>query len=111
MPATDDWMPARLIPTAGIRGEEEQERRATSALLAVMTAVPDFARAVLAHMGAPRGRVRSFCEVPLKGESSNSRPDGAIVIEWGKKKWSCLVEVKTANNPLRDEQMGRYIDL
>src|SRR5687768_13710284 len=111
MPVTENWMPARLIPTAGIRGEEEQERRATSALLAVMTAVPDFARAVLAYMGAPAGRVKSFCEVPLKGESSNSRPDGALVVERGKTRWSCLVEVKTGNNELRDEQMGRYVDL
>ena len=32
------WHEARLIPTSGINGAEEQERRATSALLAVMTA-------------------------------------------------------------------------
>lgn len=108
---TDNWTPARLIPTAGIRGEEEQERRATSALLAVMTAVPDFAKAMLAYMCAPAGRVQSFCEVPLKGQSSNSRPDGAVVVERGKTRWSCLVEVKTGNNDLRDEQMGRYVDL
>ena len=111
MPVTENWMPARLIPTAGIRGEEEQERRATSALLAVMTVVPDFARAVLGHMRAPAGRVQSFCEVPLKGESSNSRPDGAILVERGKTSWSCLVEVKTGKSELRDEQMGRYVDL
>ena len=30
------WHEARLIPTSGISGAEEQERRATSALLAVM---------------------------------------------------------------------------
>jgi hypothetical protein len=56
-------MPARLIPTAGIRGEKEQEMRATSALLAVMTVVPDFARALLRHMKAPAGEVTTFCEV------------------------------------------------
>ncbi len=52
---TGDWHPARLIPTAGIRGQEEQERRATSSLLAVMYAVPEFGRAVLSELGAPRG--------------------------------------------------------
>jgi hypothetical protein len=64
MSDSQKWLPARLIPTAGIRGQEEQERRATSAQLAVMTAVPEFARAVLGHMGAPKGAVSSFCEVP-----------------------------------------------
>jgi hypothetical protein len=33
------WQQARLIPTSGINGAQEQERRATSALLAVMSAV------------------------------------------------------------------------
>lgn len=28
----DSWHPARLIPTTGIRGQEEQEKRATSCL-------------------------------------------------------------------------------
>lgn len=36
--AEQPWHEARLIPTSGINGAEEQERRATSALLAVMAA-------------------------------------------------------------------------
>jgi hypothetical protein len=112
MPEQEKWIPARLIPTAGIRGQEEQERRATSALLAVMTAVPEFARAVLGHMGAPRGGVSSFCEVPLKTANGHSnRPDGAVVVERGKTRWASLVEVKTGKAELRTEQMAGYIDL
>jgi hypothetical protein len=112
MPESEKWMPARLIPTAGIRGQEEQERRATSALLAVMTAVPGFARAVLGHMGAPKGALTAFCEVPLKTvDGKSNRPDGTIVVERGKTRWSCLVEVKTAKADLRTDQMGGYIDL
>ena len=42
----DTWLAARLIPTSGINGVEEQERRATSALLAVMSAVREFGRAL-----------------------------------------------------------------
>src|SRR4051794_30104769 len=38
----EGWRPARLISVAGIRGQDEQEQRATSSLLAVMQAVPDF---------------------------------------------------------------------
>lgn len=53
------WRQARLIPTTGIGGQDEQEQRATSALLAVMGAVPQFGRAVLDHVGAPAGRILS----------------------------------------------------
>ncbi len=42
--AEDTWLAARLIPTSGINGADEQERRATSALLAVMSAVREFGR-------------------------------------------------------------------
>ncbi len=44
--AEDAWHEARLIPTSGISGAEEQERRATSAVLAVMTSVREFGRAL-----------------------------------------------------------------
>ena len=47
------WHEARLIPTSGISGAEEQERRATSALLAVMGAVRDFGRVLTQPRGAP----------------------------------------------------------
>ena len=40
--AEESWHEARLIPTSGINGAEEQERRATSALLAVLSAVIGF---------------------------------------------------------------------
>ena len=50
-----DWVPARLIPAAGIRGQEEQETRATSALLAVLPAVPDFGQALARGHGRAEG--------------------------------------------------------
>jgi hypothetical protein len=53
----EGWHPARLIPAIGIRGQEEQEKRATSSLLAVMRAVPEFGYALLGPLGAPKGRV------------------------------------------------------
>ena len=43
----DGWRPSRLIPTTGIGGQDEQEQRATSSLLAVMSSVPQFGRALL----------------------------------------------------------------
>ena len=111
MPETK-WHPARLIPTAGIRGQEEQERRATSSLLAVMYAVPEFGRAVLSELGAPRGRISTFAEVQLKdADGKLSIPDGAIVVERGQTLWRCLLEVKTSGAPLKTEQVNRYLDM
>jgi hypothetical protein len=108
----DSWQPARLIPVAGIRGQEEQERRATSALLAVMGAVPEFGRALVSDLGAPKGRLTAFAEIQLKdGEGAVSIPDGAIVVERGSTRWRALVEVKTGSAALKSEQVGRYLDL
>jgi hypothetical protein len=107
-----DWSPARLIPTAGIRGQAEQESRATSALLAVLSAVPSFAQRFLQIMEAPGGRVRTFTEVRLKGPDGKTHiPDGAIVVERGARRWSCLLEVKTATARLEMDQVHRYLDM
>ena len=108
----DSWQPARLIPVAGIRGQEEQERRATSALLAVMAAVPEFGRALLGGVGAPKGRIGTFVEIQLKdADGKLSIPDGAIVVERGTTRWRCLVEVKTGSASLQTEQVSRYLEM
>jgi hypothetical protein len=52
----EKWHQARLIPTSGISGAEEQERRGTSALLAVLTSVREFGRAITGPLGAPTGQ-------------------------------------------------------
>lgn len=110
---TDGWHPARLIPTAGIRGQEEQERRATSCLLAVMHAVPEFGHALLKELGAPRSTtIETFAEVRFKDNAGKTViPDGAIVCERAGRRWTCLVEVKTAKAALREEQVGAYLDI
>jgi hypothetical protein len=110
--AQEKWQPARLIPVAGIRGQEEQERRATSALLAVMGAVPQFGHALLGGLGAPKGRISTFAEVQFKDvDGKVAIPDGAIVIERGKTRWRALVEVKTGSAALTTEQVSHYLDL
>ncbi|MCW3048217.1 MAG: stress response protein [Solirubrobacterales bacterium] len=110
---TTEWRPARLIPTAGIRGQEEQERRATSSLLAVMRAVPEFGHALLKELGAPKSPViDTFAEVRFKdADGKTVIPDGAIVCKRGQKTWTCLVEVKTGGAPLRPEQVASYLDV
>lgn len=109
------WQRARLISAAGIRGTQEQEMRATSALLAVMHGVPEFGSAILRLAGGPRGvrRVDTYSEIRLKGKSGNDlRPDGAAVIRVprvGRKSW--LIEVKTGTNELDAAQLEAYLEL
>jgi hypothetical protein len=108
----DDWPVARLIPISSASGIEAQERRAASALLAVLTAVDEFGRALLRPLGAPNGKISAFIEVPMRLEDDRLvRPDGLIVVSRGSRSWSALVEVKTARNKLEPAQVEAYIDL
>jgi hypothetical protein len=110
--AGDNWHRARLIPVAGIRGQEEQERRAASALLAVIGAVPDFSHALLGPLGAPRAGSATYSEVQLKDQDGKtSIPDGAILVDRGRKSWRALVEMKTGRAELTSEQVNRYLDM
>ena len=107
----ETWQAARLIPTSGITGAEEQERRGTSALLAVMSAVHEFGRAVTQQLGAPAGNLETYIEVPFKLGERKVFPDGLIRVTRGKKQWVALVEVKTGANQLRAEQVESYLDV
>lgn len=107
----ETWHEARLIPTSGISGTQEQERRATSALLAVMTSVREFGRAIVGPLGAPAGQVRTYIEVPFDVEGKRVFPDGLIRVSRGSKSWTCLVEVKTGTNELEVAQLEAYLDV
>lgn len=111
----DGWSVARLIPTAGIKGPREQEERATSALLSVMRAVPEFGREILGELGAPKGKrtkIDTYLEVPFEDASGNTvRPDGVIVADSGHRRWVALVEVKTGTNQTNPEQVVKYLDV
>lgn len=107
----EKWHQARLIPTSGINGAEEQERRATSALLAVMASVREFGRALTKQLGAPAGTVETFIEVPFELGERRLYPDGLIRVSRGKRQWTALVEVKTGNNDLEREQLENYLDI
>jgi hypothetical protein len=109
--ARDSWTPARLIPAGKMR-EEEQETRATSSLLSVMPVVPEFGHGLLAEIGAPRGQISTFTEIRLKdGDGRTHIPDGAILVERGKTRWACLVEVKTGRSSLEANQVERYLGM
>src|SRR5262249_29254877 len=109
--AEDHWQSARLIPTSGISGPEEAERRATSALLAVITAVKEFGSAVIRPLGAPAGPIEAYIEVPFKLDHRTGSPDGVIQTSRAGEVWTALVEVKTGTMPLRKDQVEAYLDV
>lgn len=113
IPAADgnDWQPARLFPVAGIGSGEEQERRATSALLAVMSTVREFGAALTTRCGAPRGTLATFIEVPFGQDEEAYRPDGVLRVTRGQKTWTALVEVKTSTGKLEAPQIDSYIEI
>lgn len=109
--AEESWHAARLIPTSGISGADEQERRATSALLAVLPAVRELGRSLLAPLGAPAGTIETYIEVPFQLGERRVYPDGLIRVSRGKRTWTSLVEVKTGSNQLEAEQLECYLDV
>ena len=111
-PDTPSWESARLIPVSGIRNAEEQERRATSALLAVLSAVDELGLALARPYGAPKGRLQAYIEVPFElADGRSARPDGLIQTTRGKRSWTALIEVKTGSNELDRDQIETYLDL
>ena len=106
-----EWERARLFSVSGIGGADEKERRASSALLAVIQSVREFGRAITAPMGAPVGRLSSFIEVPFADGEKELRPDGLIRVTSGQRTWTALVEVKTGRHDLLPGQIESYLDL
>ncbi len=106
------WPVARLIPITSSTGVEAKERNAASALLAVLSHVDEFGRALLKPLGAPAGKIEAFVETPFKVDGGKTiRPDGLIGVTRGGKTWWALVECKIADQALTVEQMESYLDL
>lgn len=107
----DSWDQARLIPTSGIDGADEQERRAASALLAVIGGVREFGRALLEPLGAPVGLVEAFIEVSFGLGGRKFFPDGLIRVRSGEQTWTALIEVRTGAAGLSDQQLQPLLDV
>jgi hypothetical protein len=110
----ENWQPARLIPTSGITGADEAERRATSALLAVMASVREFGLAMTKPLGANAGSLATFIEVPFRTGPDSSVtviPDGLLRTTRAAKSWTALVEVKTGTSHLDRGQIEAYLDV
>ena len=79
----ETWQRARLMPVTGIGGPDEEERRGTSVLLAVLGAVREYGKAITTKMGAVLGRegqgldpryvIETFIDLPRRGEDERVR--------------------------------------
>ena len=108
------WQQARLIPTSGITGTDEAERRATSALLSVIGSVKEFGVAMTKPLGAPTGPIEAFIEVPFKTGPDGDQtviPDGLLRCGRANRTWTALVEVKTGSSQLEKGQIESYLDV
>ncbi len=102
----------RLFPSHHIKSDREAELRATASLLAVVCSVSEFGRAIVSIAGGPKGKIRSYAEVPFKTQNGTKfceeRPDGILRSTFGKKDWTAFVEVKVGNNFIEQEQFLCY---
>ena len=105
---------ARLFPVIAETGKEQ---RASSIFLSVLSAIPQFAAALLEQLDQRIGKrtsVDTFTEVVFKTEvekGRGGRPDGLIRVTTGSRVWTCLVESKVGNNALQLDQLERYLRL
>lgn len=107
----DSWKAARLFPVVGIGGADEQERRATSALLSVLMGVKEFGRAVTGRLGAPAGLLETYLEVPFTLGEATVIPDGVLRVARAGRTWTALLEVKTGSSLLSRPQVESYIEV
>lgn len=105
------WQPARLFSVSGVGVGEEQEKRATSILMATMMAVRDFGRALVSRFGGPAGTIETYLEVPFTLDERTVIPDAVIRVARAGRVWTALLETKTGASPLRADQVDRYLDL
>tara|TARA_B100000405_G_scaffold260532_1_gene195957 strand:+ start:488 stop:1909 length:1422 start_codon:yes stop_codon:yes gene_type:complete len=105
---------ARLFPVISETGKEQ---RASSIFLSVLSAVPQFAHAILSPLGqriGARTQIDTYSEVVLKNDAASSkgnRPDGLIVLKTGQRVWTCLIEAKVGKSDLQSDQVERYLKL
>ena len=104
---------ARLIP---VIADNRKEQRVASVFLATLSAVPDFADALMKSISIRMGKrsiINSFTEVVFLQQSGaiKDRPDGLLEHRNGKSTWSALIEAKIGKAKIDTDQVQRYIQL
>ena len=102
---------ARLFPVVA---DTSRENRLTSIFLALLPQIPALAETLLETVGVrvtKRTKIETWTEVvPTGAENLDKRPDGLIVVHTAKGTWTALVEAKTKNNLLKEEQITKYVE-
>lgn len=112
--------PARLIPVVA---DTSREQRAASILLAALRSVHEFRQSMLRSLGVRVGnrtRLEAWTEVTLKNDQpkghgkrpkeTNDRPDGLILVDTSRQRWSALIEAKIGNAEVGEEQLRHYLE-
>ncbi|WP_265528646.1 hypothetical protein [Sphingomicrobium marinum] len=105
---------ARLFP---VLADTSKEGRSTSILLASMVVVRELSERLLGSVGQRIGstaRIHTYTEIEFEcapREKNLGRPDGLIVVDVGKRRWTALLEAKVGNAEIGAEQVGRYLEL
>ena len=103
----------RLFP---VLADTSREGRTLSIFLACLCAVDEFGKALLASIGhrlGTRSRLEAFTEVVFKSgpDQKKVRPDGLVIVNTGKRRWSALVEAKIGKNEITHNQIDLYAQL
>ena len=99
---------ARLFP---VLSDTSKEGRTTSIVLACMAKIDEFGDRLLGSIGqsvGKRKKIETYTEIVFKNHTGDMRPDGLIVLPWGKSEWRALVETKVDKRYLDPEQVERY---
>ena len=116
-------MKTQNLPEKVIQGEQarlfsvlstkSKEGRTTATLLACLTLVHELAKVLLSGVGqrlGARAKISSFTEVVFQNQpdGTNDRPDGLMIVSFGKREWKALIEAKVGAASLQVEQIERY---
>lgn len=101
---------ARLFP---VLATTSKEGRTTSIVLACLSKIDEFGRAMLGGLGQRVGKTSTlvtYTEVVFASQDAlhGDRPDGLIVLRTGKREWRALVEAKVGTAQIEAEQVERY---
>ncbi|MCY4610715.1 MAG: hypothetical protein OXC38_03295 [Gammaproteobacteria bacterium] len=100
---------ARLIPTVA---DSSKEERIVSILLATLSVTRALAEQVLscAVRVKKTSQLSSYTEVefPASGNNGKERPDGILILSTRNGQWTALLEAKTGNAKIDEDQMLRY---
>lgn len=102
---------ARLFP---VLADTSKEGRTASILLACLSNVEEFGKALMSTVGQRTGtrtKIDCFTEVCFQNQSERLRPDGLIVLTSGGRLWKAVIEAKVGSSDLQLDQVEAYLDL